>query len=198
MEIIPAVLTHDIVAAQVLITDILNKRKVARMQVDFIDGEFANNKTFRPSELDLFQYMPVKFDAHLMVVEDNVLVWSKVAQKVGYDRIITQVESISHPEEYTGLALDIHSPITAIRPEWYKKLDVVLLMAVEPGFGSQEFIPGVLDKVSYLRNLRDLSHLTFKIQVDGGVHKKHLWELEKAGVDEVVVGGKRFIDEFII
>lgn len=197
MEVIPAVLVGSVVEAQVLITDILNKKKVKRIQVDFIDGEFANNKTFRPSELDLSQYMPVKFDAHLMVVEDNVLMWSKVAQKVGYDRIITQVESISHPEEYVGLALDIHSPVAAIRPEWYKNLGVVLLMAVEPGFGSQEFDERVFGKVSDLRNLRDLRNLTFKIQVDGGVHKKHLEELEKAGVDEVVVGGRRYIDEFI-
>lgn len=197
MEIIPAILTNDIVAAQVLITDILNKQKVNRIQIDFVDGKFSNNLTFRPSELDLMQYFPVKFDAHLMVVEDNVLMWAKTAEKVGYDRIIAQVESISYPEEYTGLALDIHSPVTAIKTEWYPKLKVVLLMGVEPGFGGQEFEPAVLDKVSNLSNLRHLSNLKFKICVDGGVHKKHLDMLEKAGVDEVVVGGRKYLEEMI-
>jgi pentose-5-phosphate-3-epimerase len=197
MEIIPAILTKDVVEAQVLMSELVRTKKVTRVQVDFIDGQFANNQTFKPSELDISQYYPIKFDAHFMVVEDNILIWSKVAEKVGYERIITQVESISNPEEYGGLALDIHSPTTAIKPEWYPNLDVVLLMAVEPGFGSQNFVLSVVDKAREMMRIREECGYKFKIMVDGGVHKQNLVKLEEVGVDEVVVGGRRFLEEFV-
>jgi pentose-5-phosphate-3-epimerase len=139
MELIPAVLKNDVVQAQIVMAELRKAGlKVSRVQVDFVDGKYNTNLTFRPSEFDITQYYPVKFDAHLMVVEDNVLTWSMVAEKVGYERVFVQLESISHPEEYEYLALDVHSPVTALKAEWLAKLKGVLILGVEPGFGGQE------------------------------------------------------------
>ena len=193
MEIIPAILTSEVQELDLLLRQIRDSKKFERAQIDFVDGEYAGNETIKPVECDLIGYLPLKFDAHLMVVEDNILQWSKTAEKMGFDRIIAQVESISRPEDFACLALDIHSPVDVIKP-YLPKLDLVVLMAIEPGFGGQGLDPKILEKISYLRNLRDLGHLSFLICVDGGVEKEHFEILEKMGVDEVAVGAKRVLE----
>ena len=70
-----------------------------------------------------------------------------MAKKVGFDRMIVQVESISRPEDFAGLALDMHSPVEMIEP-YLGRLEVVIVMAVEPGFTGQEFDERVIEKSS--------------------------------------------------
>lgn len=192
MQIVPAILTDDVTELGELLRRIRDSGKFKRVQIDFIDGEFANNKTIRPSEYDLIPYLPLKFDAHLMVVEKNITEWSKLAEKMGFDRIIPQVESISRPEDFSALALDVHSPIEAIKL-FLPKLDYVIVMSVEPGFGGQEFNEKTLDKIRQIGRIRRIKKYNFKICVDGGVEKEHLKILEEAGADEVAVGAKRVL-----
>jgi ribulose-phosphate 3-epimerase len=199
MELIPAVLKNDVVQAQIVMAELRKAGLiVSRVQVDFVDGKYNTNLTFRPSEFDITQYYPVKFDAHLMVVEDNVLTWSMVAEKVGYERVFVQLESISHPEEYEYLALDVHSPVTALKAEWLAKLKGVLILGVEPGFGGQEMSEGVLEKVTRIKEIRNEGKFGFKIGVDGGVRANDVNALEEAGADEVVVGAGRYLKEFVL
>lgn len=186
MEIVPAILTEDPLESDKLLREIRDSKKFGRVQIDFIDGEFAANRTFKPSECDLIPFLPLKFDAHLMIVEKNIIEWSKLAEKMGFDRIIAQMESISHPEDFTALALDVHSPVEAIKP-YLPKLNYVVVMSVEPGFGGQEFV----DKA--LVHVKELKPCGVRICVDGGVDKEHLEILEKMGVDEVAVGAKRVL-----
>jgi ribulose-phosphate 3-epimerase len=193
MQVIPAVLSIDKFEVYGWLKQIRDSRKFERVQIDFIDGEYANNTTIRPAEVDLLPFLPLMFDAHLMVTENNVLMWAKTAEKVGFDRIIPQVESISSPGEYQGLAVDIHSPAEVILP-YLDKLEAVILMAVEPGFSGQKFDTGVIEKAKYLQRLRKYDNYRFRICVDGGVQKEHLPLLAEAGVDEVTVGVKRIQD----
>ena len=192
MKIIPAILTDDPQELDRLLREIRDSKKFERVQIDFIDGEFAANRTFKPSECDLVPYLPLKFDAHLMIVEDNITEWSKLAEKMGFDRIIAQMESISHPEDFTALALDVHSPVAAIKP-YLPKLEYVVVMSVEPGFGGQKFVNMAITHVRELREIREIGEHKYKICVDGGVDKEHLEILEKIGVDEVAVGAKRVL-----
>ena len=192
MEIVPAILTDDPLESEKLLREIRDSKKFKRVQIDFIDGEFADNLTIKPSECDLTPYLPVKFDAHLMVVEDNIVEWSKLAEKMGFDRIIAQMESISHPEDFSALALDVHSPVEAIKL-YLPKLNYVVVMSVEPGFGGQEFVDKAITHVRELREIRVIEGDKYKICVDGGVDKEHLEILEKMGVDEVAVGAKRVL-----
>ena len=191
MEIIPAILTSEVQELDLLLRQIRDSKKFERAQIDFVDGEYAGNETIKPVECDLIGYLPLKFDAHLMVVQKNIGKYIK--SLFGFDRIIVQMESVSSPENYDCLALDIHSPIEAIEP-YLAKLKLINLMAIEPGFGGQGLDPKILEKISYLRNLRSLKHLSFLICVDGGVEKEHFEILEKMGVDEVAVGAKRVLE----
>lgn len=192
MQIVPAILTNDIFELEDLLRKIRDSKKFERVQVDFIDGKYTNNQTVHPAKCDLIPYLPLKFDAHLMVTEESILNYSVTAQKMGFERIIAQVESISRPEEFTCLALDIHSPIETIEP-YLSKLELVNLMSIEPGFGGQDLDLKILEKTSHLSHLRSLKNLKFKIAVDGGVEKEHLTKLENLGVDEVAVGALRVL-----
>lgn len=193
MQIIPAILTSDPRELDRYLKLLRDGKKYERVQVDFIDGKFANNLTIRPSEVDLIPYLPLKYDAHLMVVEDNALNWSKTAAAMGFNRVIMQMESVIKPQLYKGLALDIHSPVEAIK-KYLKNLEIVVVMAVEPGFGGQEFVDKAKSHLSDLRYLRDLSHLKFEICVDGGIEREQLPELESLGADSVAIGVKRVLE----
>ncbi|MDP1743272.1 MAG: hypothetical protein Q8L51_00625 [Candidatus Amesbacteria bacterium] len=182
MQIIPAILTNDPEEFENLMVRI--SHKYDRVQIDFIDGEYTNNKTILPSQVSSI----FKMDAHLMVVEKNLLKYLKDRNK--FDRVIVQMESISNPENFDCLALDIHSPIEAIKP-YLAKLKLVNLMDIEPGEGGQKLDVRIFEKLSYLSNLRGLGD--FRISVDGGVEQEHLQKLESLGVDEVVVGASRVL-----
>lgn len=187
MEIIPAILTSDPLELDGLLRKIRDSGKFERVQIDFIDGEFANNRTIKPSECDLIPFLPLRFDAHLMVSENNIIEWSKLAEKMGFERIVAQMESISHPEDFLCLALDVHSPVEAIR-KYLPKLDLVVVMSVEPGFGGQEFVDRAIEHIG------ELKKTGVRVCVDGGIEKEHLEMLEKLGTDEVAVGAKRVLE----
>ena len=193
MQIVPAILTADLSEARKLLEQISQSARFNRVQFDFIDGEYANNLTIKPEDVDLTPFLRMEFDAHLMVVEKNIDEYVKQSERVGFDRIIAQAESVSDLEKYSGLALDIHSPLETLE-KFLPKLEVVVLMAIEPGFGGQEFNEEVIDRAKYLVDLRDKNGWKYKVQIDGGVQREHLDVLEKAGVDEVVVGAGRVLE----
>jgi ribulose-phosphate 3-epimerase len=186
MKIIPAILTNNIEEFNSLVMQVSSK--YSRVQVDFVDGEYANNLTLRPAEVDIVPYPQISFDAHLMVTENNLLNFYLTAQKKGFSRVIVQAESIAKPEDYDCLSLDIHSPLALIKP-FLSKLKYINLMSIEPGFGGQKLDFTIFNKISYLRPLGN-----FTIAVDGGVEKEHLQKLEELGVDEVVVGAARMLE----
>ncbi len=192
MIIVPAILTNDTYELDSLLRQVRDSKKFERVQIDFIDGEFANNKTIKPSECDLIPYLPLKFDAHLMVSENNIVEWSKLAEKMGFDRIISQMESISNPEEFENLAIDDNTPVEAVE-SYLAKLKCLVVMTVNPGFGNQEFETRLYDKIRQIGQIRQIGGYKFKICVDGGVEKEHLKILQELGVDEVAVGAKRVL-----
>lgn len=190
MQIVPAILSGSQVEVRNMLEQIKDKKIYEKVQVDFIDGEYAKNTTIKPMDMDLTAFIVMDFEAHLMVVEKNLADYTRWAEKTGYDEIIVQMESAAAPEKYTALALDIHSPVVAVEP-YIKNLKMITLMAVEPGFGGQEFDNKVIEKAKYLNDLRSRQNLNFKIQIDGGIQKEHLELLKKLGVDEAVVGAER-------
>lgn len=189
MQIIPAILTSSLEEFNNLLASI--SPKYDRVQVDFIDGEYTNNKSLRVEELEsISKYPEIKFDAHLMVIGKNLQKYLDSLKN--FNRVIVQMESVARPEDHECLALDIHSPVEAIEP-YLKNLKYLNLMAIEPGFGGQELDLTIFNKISDLSNLRSLNHLSFLMSVDGGVEKEHLQKFEELGVDEVIVGAKRLL-----
>jgi ribulose-phosphate 3-epimerase len=193
MEVIPAILSDNASQVDEWLQKIKDSNKFGRVQIDFIDGEFSNNFTITPEQVEPARYFPLETDAHLMVVEKNIDKWKHMAQQAGFTQIIAQAESISNPENFTGLALDIHSPVEEIE-NYLFHLNKVIVMAVEPGFGGQKFDPEVMEKIEKLSRIRKTKNFKYSICVDGGVTQEHLEELEKAGADEVAVGVKRVLE----
>lgn len=192
MQIIPAILTSDVQELDSLLRKIRENKKFERVQIDFVDGEFVNNLTVKPTEVDMVPYLPLKFDAHLMVKGDNALFWGKNAGQMGFDRIIMQVES-GEGDDYKCIGIDLDTPVETIQKR-LKDLELVLLMGVKAGFGNQKFDERVIGKIRQIGQMREIGRYDFKICVDGGVEKEYLPTLEKLGVDEVAVGAKRVLE----
>ena len=77
-------------------------------------------------------------------------------------------------------------------PPWLPKVDLVLVMSVEPGFGGQSFIPGSLDKIRELRAMAHEGGLSTLIEVDGGISARNAREVFEAGADALVAGSAVF------
>lgn len=192
MQIIPAILTSDVQELDSLLRKIRENKKFERVQIDFVDGVFANNLTVKPIEVDMVPYLPLKFDAHLMVKGDNALFWGKNAAQMGFERVIMQVES-GESDDYKCVGIDLNTPAEAVQKR-LKDLELVLLMSVKAGFGNQKFDERVIGKIRQIGQMREIGRYDFKICVDGGVEKEYLPTLEKLGVDEVAVGAKRVLE----
>lgn len=192
MQIIPAILTSDPRELDKYLKILRDGKKYERVQVDFIDGKFAANTTIRPSEVDLIPYMPLKYDAHLMVVEDNALTWSKTASAMGFERVVVQVEKINKPQQFSCLAFDLDSEFDSKLLS--SKTKLIILMSVPAGFQNQEFSSKVLYKVKQASDYRKDNNLKYEICIDGGIEKQHLGELESLGADSVAVGVHRVLE----
>jgi Pentose-5-phosphate-3-epimerase len=193
MRIYPSILFDDIEEAGSWIKQAADSDKYDRMQIDFVDSDFTNRGEIPVlGYKDKINFPHLKFDAHLMVTQKNINRYVSDCLKVGFDRIIVQMESVSEPEKYSALSLDIHSPIRAVEP-FLPKINYINVMSIEPGFGGQEFMDTVTEKIKLLNEWRQIKHYRYSICVDGGVEKGVLPTLEKLGVDEVVVGVKRLL-----
>lgn len=197
VEIIPSILTKDINEARQMIK--MCDGITQRVQVDIIDGIFANNVTVKPWELknlDVF----LGLDFHLMVNEP--IDWVERCLGVGADRIIGQIEMMSSQVEFVkkveeknlrlGLAIDLSTPVSKIDKSLFEKLDVVLVMSVDAGFGGQKFDFKVLDKIKELNEIRIKGKTPFRICVDGGETTEVIDDSVRDGADEIVVGRRLF------
>lgn len=197
IKIIPAILTND--SAELLKMLKQCEGIVDRVQIDIIDGVFADNKTIDPS---LFADIDtdLKIDFHLMT--KNPVDWVERCVRGMADRIIGQVEMMENQIEYAGivqasgvglgLALDLETPVSAIDPVILNNLDCVLVMSVKAGFGGREFDYGVIDKIKKLDDIRSRNRTPFSIIDDGGIRLNSIDDVRLAGVDEVAIGRKIF------
>lgn len=171
------------------------------IHLDIMDGHFVPNLTFGPTVLkNLKTVSRHPLDAHFMVENpEDHLEWFR---DVGlhnftfhwevmdhHDRFIDKAKSI-YPS--VGISLNPSTPISVVPKYIWGKIDLVLLMSVNPGFGGQSFIPEVSDKISELHALRKKSGFTFQIQVDGGVTNKNAATLIENGANNLVAGSYVF------
>jgi len=200
-QIVPAILTSDPNEAKALINSI--EGKVERVQIDIIDGIFAQNKTIDPVAIEDIDTI-LKIDYHLMVKEP--VNWVERCVRGQADRIIGQIEIMESQTEfvgkvqevgaYVGLALDIDTPVTSVEPEILTNLDVILVMSVKAGFGGQQFEGRVIEKIKELKKVRAKDQTPFKIIVDGGVSLENIAMDYFKDVDEVAIGRRIFEGDF--
>jgi ribulose-phosphate 3-epimerase len=138
-------------------------------------------------------------DVHLMIERPEQYI--DAFAKAGANRILVQQESTVHLDRAlamvrerrveAGAVINPATPVAALS-EVLDRVDTVLVMTVNPGFGGQQFIPRSLEKIRELKQLRTRYNYDFRIQVDGGVGPENIREIAQAGAETFVVGTSVF------
>ena len=157
---------------------------------DVMDNHYVPNLTFGPMVCAALKpYATVPLDVHLMVepVDEMIQAFAKAGADI--------MSLIRDSGCRAGLVLNPATPVYVLE-HVLDKLDVVLLMSVNPGFGGQKFIPHTLEKIEQVRSLTDLyaaeSGRRILIEVDGGIKADNIAEIAAAGADTFVAGSAIF------
>ena len=189
MKIAPSVLAADFTR---LGEEINRVSKADYIHLDIMDGHFVPNISFGHELVAALRPLSsVPFDVHLMM--DHPLFYIPSVVRAGADLITFHVEcadSISETIDAihqggakAGLVLNPGTPVETLWP-WLDRIDMVLVMTVEPGFGGQKFMPAMMDKVRAIKERAP----QMLIEVDGGVNDATIPQCVEAGVDICVAG----------
>lgn len=197
IKIIPAILTDNPTKLQEMI--LKAEDVVDSIQIDVIDGKFADNVTIDPRLLKDID-TNLKLDFHLMV--KNPINWIEKCVHVSTDRIIGHIEMMPDQVEFVGkvteaglkvgLAIDLSTPVSKLDPAILTNLDVVLVMSVPAGFGGQKFDQKALNKIKKLDEIRVRDDTPYAICEDGGITFDNIDDARVSGVDEVSIGQRLF------
>ena len=168
---------------------------------DVMDNHYVPNLTIGPLICEALRKHGVTapIDVHLMVKPVDRIVPDFA--KAGATNISFHPEASEHVDRTIGLIHDsgctaglVFNPATPLSYLDYvlDKLDLILLMSVNPGFGGQSFIPSALDKLRQVRELIDRSGRNIRLEIDGGVKVDNIGEIAKAGADTFVAGSAIF------
>ena len=176
--------------------DIVEQTGLRWAHLDIMDGHFVPNLTFGPQTVaDLRKVSDLFFDVHLMLDEPQRYV--EAFAKSGANLISIHVEPACSIVEtlkkirelgcQNGIVLNPDTPAESIRP-FLDKVDLVLVMTVQPGFGGQSFRHDVLDKISLIDRWRSDRSLPFRLEVDGGIDAQTAPLCRQCGCDTFVAG----------
>jgi len=168
------------------------------IHLDVMDGHFVPNLTFGPPIIQSVRSATDKvFDAHLMVSNPDRLL--EAYQKAGADIITVHAEVCDHLDRTlaqirelgcrAGVSLNPHTSEDCLRYV-LDRVDLVLVMSVNPGFGGQSFIPTVVDKITRIRDM--LGGRDVDIEVDGGITPETAPSVVAAGATALVAGSAVF------
>lgn len=175
-----------------------------RIHFDVMDNHYVPNLTFGPSVLKSLRDYGVKapVDVHLMVKPPDRLIEDFI--DAGADTILIHPEATEHIDRSleriqaggiaAGLVLNPATPITLLRYELWR-IDWILVMSVNPGFGGQSFIEASLHKIRELRALIEEAGRDIRLAVDGGVKVDNIERVAKAGADTFIAGSAVFESE---
>lgn len=166
------------------------------IHVDVMDGHFVPNLTFGPSVVSAIRSWTDKpLDVHMMVDQPERFI-SPIAD-AGADIITVHVESCRHIHSVVaqirnlgtraGVAMNPGTHVSSVE-QMLPDLDLILVMTVNPGFGGQEFIHGMIDKISMVREMLDEGGLSTELEVDGGISAETAYAVVNAGARVLVAG----------
>ena len=170
------------------------------IHIDVMDGNFVPNITIGiPVVKAIRPYTDKVFDVHLMI--ENPQNYIADFAKAGADYITFHYEAERHADRCislikengckAGITLNPSTPVCLIK-DLIDKLDFVLIMSVNPGFGGQKFIDYTYSKVEELKKLKEEKNSNLIIEVDGGVDLTNIKKLSEAGADAFVAGSAIF------
>jgi ribulose-phosphate 3-epimerase len=172
------------------------------IHIDVMDGRFVPTLTIGPLVVEAIRkHTTLLLDVHLMIVEPDRLVPDFIS--AGANKITVHQEAVTHLHSLVqvirklgaspGVALNPATPASTLE-EILPELDLVLAMTVNPGYGGQAFIPGVLPKITKLRAMIDAAGLSTELEVDGGVKAANVGTVVSAGADVIVAGSAVYND----
>ena len=166
------------------------------VHVDVMDGHFVPNLTIGPPVIKaLKKHCSIQFDVHLMIspVHKYIEAYSDAGADIitihpeATDNLEDTILKIKSLNKKIGVSLNPESKIDLII-DHLKKIDLVLIMSVNPGFGGQKFMPEVLDKVKQLKDIQSKKNMNFDIEIDGGINFDNCQSAIEAGANILVSG----------
>lgn len=176
------------------------------IHVDVMDGHFVPNISFGASVMKcLNDKTKLPYDIHLMIENPDMYIDDFVTPKTEYITVHQEacihlhrtVQNIKSKGVKAGVSINPATPVSTLEcilPD----VDLVLIMSVNPGFGGQKFIPGSLEKVRELAEIKKRKNLDFAIEIDGGITLENIKEVVEGGVEIAVAGSAVFKAEDVV
>jgi ribulose-phosphate 3-epimerase len=166
------------------------------IHVDVMDGHFVPNLTIGPPVIKaLKKHSSILFDVHLMIspVHKYIESYADAGADIitihpeATDNLESSISKIRSLNKKVGISLNPETKIDVVKNH-LDKIDLILIMSVNPGFGGQKFIPEVLTKVKELKKIQKEKGLNFDIEIDGGINFENSKIAINAGVNILVSG----------
>jgi ribulose-phosphate 3-epimerase len=201
IKISPSILSSDFTRLGEEITTV-EKAGADLIHIDVMDGHFVPNITIGPLIVKAAKRITgLPLDVHLMISDPDRYIDDFV--QAGADIITVHVETVYHLHrtvqviKKTGVQAGVAlNPATQVETLDYilNDIDIVTIMSVNPGFGGQKFIPEALSKIKTVRSMIDRRKLSTEIEVDGGINKKTIKDVYRAGANIFVAGSAIFLE----
>ena len=166
------------------------------IHVDVMDGHFVPNLTLGPPVIkSLRQYTKIPFDVHLMIspvhkyIEDYANAGADIItiHPEATSNLNDSIKLIKKLNKKVGISLNPESKIDLVK-KYLDKVDLILIMSVNPGFGGQKFMPEVLEKIKKLNKIKRQEKLNLDIEIDGGINFDNSKLAIEAGANILVSG----------
>ena len=185
--------------------EILQKNNIEYLHLDVMDGVFVNNISFGFPVINEIKKHNTHFimDAHFMIIEPekyierahdsgcDIFTFHYEATDMSSKKVVEVIDKIHIAGMKAGISIKPNTKVDSIY-EFLDKIDLVLIMSVEPGFGGQKFMENSLPKVRSLKEYKDKNNLNFIIEIDGGINAENIKSVKDAGVDLIVAGSAVF------
>lgn len=169
---------------------------VDALHLDIMDTHYVRNLALTPHHImALRKYTPLPFHVHLEI--DNPDRFLDIFGQLCADYMTVQADTLENPEETfskiraqgakVGLAINPDVEIKSVK-HLFKRLDMLVILAVEPGFGGQEMNPNTPNRIIEVCNLIEAEDLKIEIAVDGGIRPTNAGALVKSGANRLIIG----------
>ncbi len=198
-KIAPSLLSADFGNLQQDI-EMINSSEADWFHIDIMDGNFVPNFSIgTPVVKAIKKHATKPLDCHLMIIDPDRYI--PLFHELGATILTVHYEACTHLHRTihaikelgmkAGVCLNPHTPLSVLE-EILPDVDLVLIMSVNPGYGGQSFIPGSIEKIRKLYQIKKDNNLEFLIEVDGGVNTENAHALIDAGADVLVAGNTVF------